>query len=36
MDMEFNPFNDNHLATVSNDHTLKIWKIPEVGVKEKI
>eukprot|EP00331_Platyophrya_macrostoma_P006719 CAMPEP_0176424438 /NCGR_PEP_ID=MMETSP0127-20121128/10837_1 /TAXON_ID=938130 /ORGANISM="Platyophrya macrostoma, Strain WH" /LENGTH=546 /DNA_ID=CAMNT_0017805495 /DNA_START=29 /DNA_END=1669 /DNA_ORIENTATION=- len=28
-DQDFNPFNDNVIATASDDTTLKVWEIPE-------
>jgi len=34
LDIAFNPFNDNLLASVSEDCTAKIWGIPEGGLKE--
>jgi len=36
MDMEFSPFNDNLLATCSADSTLKLWYIPDGGLKETV
>ena len=32
VDFEFSPFNDNLLATASEDGTIKLWIIPEEGV----
>jgi len=32
LDIDFNPFNDNLLATASEDCTAKIWGIPEGGL----
>jgi len=34
LDLDFNPFNDNLIASVSEDCTGKIWGIPEGGYKE--
>jgi len=34
LDIDFNPFNDNLIASVSEDCTVKIWGIPEGGLKE--
>jgi len=35
-DFEFSPFNDNLLATASEDGTIKLWFIPDEGiVKDK-
>lgn len=36
LDFDFNPFNDYILATGSVDCTVKIWGIPEEGLKETI
>lgn len=33
LDVAFSPFNDNILATASEDSTVKIWSIPEGGLK---
>jgi len=33
LDIDFNPFNDNLIASVSEDCTGKIWGIPEGGLK---
>lgn len=35
-DLDFSPFHDNCLATASSDGTLKLWMIPDGGVKENI
>lgn len=35
-DFDFSPFNDNLLATSSEDGTIKLWLIPEEGVKHDI
>jgi coronin-1B/1C/6 len=35
-DIQFNPFNDNTLATASTDATIKLWSIPEAGLTEKM
>lgn len=34
LDIEFNPFNDNIVASVSEDCYAKIWSIPDGGLKE--
>jgi len=34
LDLDFNPFNDNLIASVSEDATIMIWGIPEGGLKE--
>jgi len=34
LDLDFNPFNDNLVASVSEDCTGKIWGLPEGGLKE--
>jgi len=36
LDFDFNPFNDSLLATGSTDTTVKIWGIPEGGLKENL
>jgi len=36
LDIDFNPFNDGLIASVSEDATGKIWGIPEGGLKETI
>jgi coronin-1B/1C/6 len=35
-DIDFHPFNDNLIASVSEDGTGKIWGIPEGGLKENL
>jgi len=32
LDFDFNPFDDNILASASEDQTIKIWSIPEQGL----
>jgi len=32
LDFDFNPFNDNIVASVSEDTTVKVWQIPEGGL----
>jgi coronin-1B/1C/6 len=34
LDIDFHPFNDNLIASVSEDCTGKIWSIPDAGLKE--
>jgi len=36
LDIDFNPFNDSLVASVSEDCTGKIWGIPEGGLKENM
>lgn len=36
LDFRFHPFNDNLVATASEDSTVKIWGIPEGGLTETI
>lgn len=36
LDMDFNPFNDQLIATVSEDTTVKVWQIPEEGLKANL
>jgi len=36
LDIDFNPFNDSLIASVSEDGTAKIWGIPEGGLKENM
>jgi WD40 repeat protein len=36
LDIDFNPFNDNLVASASEDCTGKIWGIPEGGLKENM
>jgi len=33
LDFEFNPFDENQLITASEDLTLKLWQIPDEGLK---
>lgn len=33
LDIDFNPFNDNILASASEDQTVKVWSIPDGGYK---
>lgn len=35
-DFDFNPFNDQIIATGSEDTSIKIWTIPEEGLTEKL
>jgi len=36
LDIEFNPFNDNLVASISEDCYAKIWNIPDGGLKENM
>jgi len=36
LDIDFNPFNDNLIASASEDCYVKIWGIPEGGLKENM
>jgi len=36
LDIDFNPFNDNLIASASEDCYVKIWGIPEGGLKESL
>jgi coronin-1B/1C/6 len=36
LDIEFSPFNDNIVASVSDDGYAKLWKIPEGGLTESM
>lgn len=36
LDLDFNPFNDNLIASVSEDTTIMIWGIPEGGLTKTI
>lgn len=36
LDFDFNPFNDNLIATGSEDMTIKVWEIPEGGLTTNI
>ncbi len=36
VDFEFSPFNDLLLATAAEDATVKLWVLPQDGVKEDI
>ena len=33
VDLKFNPFNDNEIASCSDDGTVKVWYIPNDGLK---
>lgn len=35
-DFDFNPFDDNMLVSASEDLTLKVWQIPDGGLKEHL
>lgn len=32
LDIAWNPFDDNEIASASQDHTIKIWRIPDRGL----
>lgn len=32
LDLQWNPFNDNMLASCSEDGSIKIWEIPDIGL----
>lgn len=34
LDFEWNPFNENQIASISEDCTVKLWTVPEGGLKE--
>jgi len=34
LDFEFNPFDDHMLLSASEDMTMKVWQLPEEGLKE--
>ena len=36
VDFDFSPFNDNLLATASEDGTVKLWQIPEEGITKDV
>jgi len=36
LDIDFNPFNDNLIASASEDCYVKVWGIPEGGLKENM
>jgi coronin-1B/1C/6 len=36
MDLDFNPFNENLIASCSEDGTAKVWNIPEEGLKDNM
>ena len=36
MDIAWNPFNDNEIASCSEDCTVKLWDIPDGGIKENL
>lgn len=36
IDFDFSPFNDNLLATASEDGTIKLWMIPEDGITSDV
>lgn len=36
LDLAFNPFNENEIASASEDCTVKIWEIPDGGLTSSI
>lgn len=34
-DFQFNPFNDDVVATTSADHTIKIWKLDQLALRDR-
>ena len=36
MDIAWDPFNDNIIASCSEDCTIKVWEIPEGGIEEDL
>ncbi len=34
LDIQWNPFNDNVIASASEDCTVRVWEIPEGGLSE--
>ena len=36
MDLAWNPFDDNMIASSSEDCTVKIWEIPDGGLTENL
>ena len=36
MDIAWNPFNENEIASSSEDCTVKLWDIPDGGLKENL
>lgn len=36
IDFDFSPFNDNLLATASEDGTVKLWLIPDEGITKDV
>lgn len=36
MDLAWNPFNDNEIASSSEDCTVKLWDIPDEGISENL
>ncbi len=36
LDLDWNPFNDNVIASGSDDQSIKIWMIPDGGLQENM
>ena len=36
MDLSWNPFNENMIASCSEDGTAKLWEIPDAGISENM
>lgn len=36
LDIKFNPFNENMIASASEDCTVKVWVIPDGGLTENL
>jgi coronin-2 len=36
LDLKWNPFNDNEIASCSEDTTIKVWQVPDMGLTENL